>query len=103
MIQIQTLTKRFDGADALRELSMQIPLGSVCGLVGPNGAGKSTLLRCISGVYRPDGGQVLLQGQPVWENPAVKGRMAYLPDELLFRFFQPAGSDPVLSGLLSPV
>lgn len=84
MIQIQTLTKRFDGADALRELSMQIPLGSVCGLVGPNGAGKSTLLRCISGVYRPDGGQVLLQGQPVWENPAVKGRMAYLPDELYY-------------------
>ena len=84
MIQIQTLTKRFDGADALQELSMQIPLGSVCGLVGPNGAGKSTLLRCISGVYRPDGGQVLLQGQPVWENPAVKGRMAYLPDELYY-------------------
>ena len=84
MIQIQTLTKRFDGADALRELSMQIPLGSVCGLVGPNGAGKSTLLRCISGVYRPDGGQVLLQGQPVWENPAVKGRRAYLPDELYY-------------------
>ena len=84
MIQIQTLTKCFDGADALRELSMQIPLGSVCGLVGPNGAGKSTLLRCISGVYRPDGGQVLLQGQPVWENPAVKGRMAYLPDELYY-------------------
>ncbi len=84
MIQIQSLTKRFDGADALRELSMQIPLGSVCGLVGPNGAGKSTLLRCMSAVYRPDGGQVLLQGQPVWENPAVKRRMAYLPDELYY-------------------
>ena len=52
--------------------------------MGPNGAGKSTILRHITGIYRPDSGSVRVDGQPVYENPAVKSRMAWIPDELYY-------------------
>lgn len=84
MIQLQSVSKRFEQTQALRQLTMTIPAGSVCGLVGPNGAGKTTLMRCMAGVCRPDEGQVLLDGAPVWENPEAKRRMAYLPDDLYY-------------------
>ena len=84
MIEIRDLTKRFDKTLALQGLDLHVPRGSVYGLVGPNGAGKSTLLRCLAGVYRPDGGEVLIDEQPVWENPAVKRRIAYIPDDFYY-------------------
>jgi len=61
-----------------------VPSGSIYGLVGPNGAGKSTILRHINGVYRQDSGEVLVDGAPVYENPAVKARLASIPDELYY-------------------
>lgn len=82
MIQVQNITKSFDGFRALDDLSFTVPHGAVYGLVGPNGAGKSTVLRCITGIYRPDAGLVSVGGLPVWENPAVKRRMAFIPDDL---------------------
>ena len=84
MIEAHSLVKSFDGAPALRGLDLHVPRGAVYGLVGPNGAGKSTLLRCLAGVFRPDSGTVLVDGQPVWENPAVKGHIAFIPDELYY-------------------
>jgi ABC-2 type transport system ATP-binding protein len=63
---------------------MQVEKGSIYGLVGPNGAGKSTILRHITGVYRPDSGSILVDGQPVYENPAVKQRIFSIPDELFY-------------------
>jgi len=53
-------------------------------MVGSNGAGKSTLLRLITGVYRPDGGNVTLDGKNVYENPKLKKHMVFVPDELYF-------------------
>ena len=82
MIEVQNVVKTFDGFRALDGLSMSVPGGAIYGLVGPNGAGKSTILRHITGVYQQDSGQVLVDGQPVYENPAVKGRIADIPDEL---------------------
>jgi len=84
MIEAKRLTKRFGKAAALDGLSITIPTGSVYGLVGPNGSGKSTLLRHIAGVYRPDAGEVLVDGEPVFENTAAKGKVFFLPDDLWF-------------------
>jgi len=84
MIHVQNVTKGYDGHLALNGLSLQVPRGAVYGLVGPNGAGKSTLLRCLSGVSQPDEGVILVDNQPIWENPALKARMAYIPDDLYY-------------------
>ena len=75
MIKVNNVTKTFDGFRALDGLTMTVEQGSIYGLVGPNGAGKSTILRHIMGVYRPDSGSILVDGQPVFENPAVKAKM----------------------------
>ena len=84
MLEIKNLTKTFGKFKALDDLSMTIPKGSVYGLVGPNGAGKSTAIRHITGVYRPDSGEIFVNGQPVYENPAVKETIGYIPDEIFF-------------------
>lgn len=84
MIEVKNVVKAFDGFRALDGLTMTAPDGSIYGLVGPNGAGKSTILRHITGVYRQDAGEVLVAGEPVYENPAVKGRIASIPDELYY-------------------
>lgn len=84
MITVKGLWKRFDDCCALADTNMHVPKGAVYGLVGPNGAGKSTLIRHITGVYRPDAGTVEVAGEPIYENPAVKGRIAYIPDELFY-------------------
>lgn len=84
MIKVEHLTKTFDRFKALDDLSMQVPRGAIYGLVGPNGAGKSTLIRHITGVFRPDTGTVQIDGQPAYENAAVKRRYAYIPDEVFY-------------------
>ena len=84
MIEVKNVTKRFEDFTALRDLTMTVPTGAVYGLVGPNGSGKSTILRHITGVYRQDAGEVLVDGQPVYENPAVKARIAYIPDDVFY-------------------
>ena len=82
MIEVQNVTKSFDGVPALNGLTLTVPQGAVYGLVGPNGAGKSTIIRHLTGIYRPDSGVVRVDGLPVYENRAVKSRIAYIPDEL---------------------
>ncbi len=84
MIEVQAVSKSFDGFKALDGLTMTVPAGSIYGLVGPNGAGKSTILRHITGVYQQDSGLVLVDGQTVYENPAVKERIADIPDDLYY-------------------
>ena len=84
MIEVKNVVKSFDGFRALDGLTMTVPTGSIYGIVGPNGAGKSTVLRHITGIYRQDEGAVLVDGQEVYENPEVKGRMNSIPDELYY-------------------
>ena len=84
MIDTKALVKTFDKVRALDGLDLHVPKGAVYGLVGPNGAGKSTLIRHLTGIYRPDSGEALIDGQPVYENPAVKARIAYIPDEIFY-------------------
>ena len=84
MIEVKNVVKSFDGFHALDGLTMTVPKGAIYGLVGPNGAGKSTILRHLTGAYRQDSGDILLEGTPIHENPAVKKRMAGIPDELYY-------------------
>ena len=84
MIEVRGLEKSFDGFRALRGVDMHVKKGAIYGLVGPNGAGKSTLIRHLTGIYRPDAGEVLIAGQPVYENKKVKAKMAYIPDDLFY-------------------
>ena len=84
MLEIRNLTKTFGDFKALDDLSMTVPKGTVYGLVGPNGAGKSTAIRCMVGVYRPDSGSVTMNGEFVYENPDLKARIGYIPDEIFY-------------------
>ena len=84
MIEVKELHKSFDGFEALRGLNIHVPRGAVYGLVGPNGAGKSTVIRHLAGIYRQDSGKVLIGGEPVYENPAVKAKLAYIPDDIFY-------------------
>lgn len=89
MIEVRSLRKSFDGFTALDGLDISVPDGAVYGLVGPNGAGKSTLIRHMAGILRQDEGEVLYDGEAVFENPAVKAQIAYIPDEV---FYYPGAS-----------
>lgn len=84
MIEVRNVIKEFDGFRALDDLSMTVPTGSVYGLVGPNGAGKSTIIRHLTGIYRQDAGEITIDGAPVFENPEVKSRIAYIPDDIFY-------------------
>ena len=84
MLEVKNLTKTFGDFKALDDLTMTVPKGAVYGLVGPNGAGKSTLIRHVLGVYRPDSGSVEMEGQPVYENPAMKTRIGSIPDDVFY-------------------
>lgn len=81
MIEVNGLVKRFDGFAALDGAALSVPAGSVYGLVGPNGAGKSTLIRHLTGIFRQDAGTVRIGGEDVWENAALKARIAAIPDD----------------------
>ncbi len=81
MIEVKDVVKTFDGFAALNGASITVPDGGVYGLVGPNGAGKSTIIRHLTGIYRPDRGQVLVEGVPVYENPEKKTLIASIPDD----------------------
>lgn len=81
MIQVQNLTKSFDGTLALKNVSAEVEKGSIYGLIGSNGSGKSTLLRILAGIYRPDSGEVSLDGGPIYESNPQKQRIFYISDD----------------------
>lgn len=84
MIELRDVVKEFEGFRALDSLSLTVPRGSVYGLVGPNGAGKTTAIRHMAGILRQDSGEVLIDGEPVYENVRAKSRLAYIPDDVFF-------------------
>lgn len=80
MIEIRNLTKNFDDVRAVDNLNLNVKEGTVLGLVGSNGSGKSTLLRMLAGVFAPDGGELKLNGEDLYENPVAKGFCYFIPD-----------------------
>ena len=65
ILQVEQVSKRFGGLQALSSVSFGVPQGEILGLIGPNGAGKTTLFNVINGVYRPEAGRVEFQGRTV--------------------------------------
>ena len=84
MLELKHVSKSFGKCKALDNLTMTNPQGSVYGLVGPNGAGKTTAIRHITGVYRPDEGEITMEGLPIYENPQVKQAIGYIPYEIFY-------------------
>lgn len=84
MIKGEHISKSFDGFQALADCNIHVRKGSVYGLVGPNGAGKSTLLRHLTGIFRQDEGEILIEDEPVFENVAVKEKIAFIPDDIFY-------------------
>ena len=84
MLEMKNVTKTFGNFKALDNLTMTVPQGAVYGLVGPNGAGKSTAIRHLTGIYRPDSGEITLEGLPIYENPVVKATIGYIPDDIFY-------------------
>jgi ABC-2 type transport system ATP-binding protein len=79
-VDIRAIGKRYEGHVAVRDLTLQVPRGSVYGLLGPNGAGKTTTIRMILNIIAPDQGEILLNGARNTER-GVLDRVGYLPEE----------------------
>lgn len=80
MISIKNVTKYYDKFKALDNVSIEIPKGSIHGLIGENGAGKTTLIHCLTGIYKCDEGSITVDGEPVYDNPKIKSRIGYVAD-----------------------
>lgn len=81
MIQTTDLTKRFETITAVDHISAEIREGQVFGLIGTNGAGKSTFLKLLSGILKPEEGQVLIDGEEIFENVTRKTDLFYISDD----------------------
>src|SRR5690349_24990473 len=89
-IVVRGLRKRFGAQEAVAGIDLEVAAGSLAGLVGPNGAGKTTSLSMMTGLLRPDSGQILINGLDVWQDPpaaqagigvgAADGRPFHRPD-----------------------
>ncbi|MGX8773779.1 MAG: ABC transporter ATP-binding protein [Bacillota bacterium] len=84
MINVRNLHKSFDRTKALDGIDLTVENGSIYGLVGTNGAGKTTLIRHMAGILKADEGEILFDGEPVFENTELKQRIGLVPDELYF-------------------
>ena len=84
MIEIRNVSKCFGETQAVSRVSLTLREANVFGMLGTNGAGKSTLLRMMAGILRPDEGEILIDGENVWDNPEVKRKFFYIPDDPYF-------------------
>ena len=84
MIRVNNVTKYYDDYKALDGLNLHVRKGTVYGLVGANGAGKTTVLNHMNGVFRPESGEVLIDGENVYENDKIKKRVLSIADDWFF-------------------
>jgi ABC-2 type transport system ATP-binding protein len=81
MIRVEELSKRYDGVDALKNVSFTVQPGEIFGFVGPNGAGKTTSLKILATLLQPSAGAAFIDGREVTADPyTVRGRIGYMPD-----------------------
>ena len=84
MIEFINVTKIFGDFTAVEDISFKVEPSSIYGLIGYNGAGKTTLLKTAAGIYKADGGNVLIDGQYSYDNDDVRRDLFYIPDDLYF-------------------
>ena len=84
MIEIKNVSKSFGEIQAVSQVSLTLKEQNVFGMLGTNGAGKSSLLRMMAGVMRPDEGEILIDGENVWDNPEAKRKIFYISDDQFF-------------------
>lgn len=85
MLEVQNLRAAYDGAECLHGVSARLHAGRLTAVVGPNGCGKSTLLKCLAGLMKPSGGEILLDGRPLSERSgrALARDVSYMPQSRL--------------------
>lgn len=80
MLEIKNISKSFDGFQAVKNAGISIAEGTVHGIIGENGAGKTTIIKCAAGIYKPDSGEITVDGMPVYDNPKAKSLIGYVAD-----------------------
>lgn len=80
MLEVKNIDKGYNKEKVLKDISLTVMPGEIHGLIGENSAGKTTLIKCITGVYKVDGGSVTYDGEEVYDNPPVKERIGYVAD-----------------------
>jgi branched-chain amino acid transport system ATP-binding protein len=101
LLEVQGVTKRFGGFQALGAVDLRVRQGERFGLIGPNGSGKTTLINCISGTLRADAGRIVFAGHDITALPAY--RRTRLGISRTFQIPKPFVSMTVLQNLLIPV
>ena len=80
VMEIKNVRKSYGNKEILHGVNLSVEEGSIHGLVGRNGCGKTTLMKCMTGIYKQEEGEILIGGQPVYENPEVKAQVGYVAD-----------------------
>ncbi|MDV2582824.1 ABC transporter ATP-binding protein [Alkalibacillus haloalkaliphilus] len=80
MIEVKNVTKTIHKTEVLNDVQFNVRPGTITGVVGRNGAGKTTLLRMISGIIKPDQGDISVEGENVFQQPRVKQDIVFVPD-----------------------
>ena len=82
MLELKGISRSYGRVQALRDLDLTVPDGTLFGLMGQNGAGKTTLLKIIAGILAPDRGELRIDGINAMKNPsAARMKIGYVPDE----------------------
>ena len=97
LLALTDVRKRFGAVEALRGVTFEVEAGTVTGLVGDNGAGKSTLMKTITGIYRPDSGQVVFDGRPITDEEP--GAIRRLGIEMIYQDLALARQQDVASNI----
>lgn len=84
MVEIKNISKSFNGYTAVDNVSIDIKKGTINGIIGENGAGKTTIIQCLTGIYKPEKGSILVDGEEVYENPKIKAKIGYVADSNTF-------------------